>query len=155
MLRARTPRLRAAPLALAAACLACAAQRTLVIDSLPQGAEVRLDNQRLGTTPVEHEFLHYGARRITVFREGYRLHSERRELRPPWYGRFPIDFVSEVLLPFGWRDRKIFVYVLEPERGEVEEPDLAPVLQRAERLRRAGPEGPLPEPPPVRPEESR
>jgi hypothetical protein len=120
----------------------CAVQRQLVIDSDPPGAIVRLDETIVGTTPYEHSFDDYGSRRITLYRTGFRTTSEIVKLSPPWYGYFPLDFISEVLIPIGWKDRHEFQFKLEPDTGTAVEPDLGPVLERAERLRHAGPEGP-------------
>jgi hypothetical protein len=123
---------------------ACAAQRELVIDSVPQGALVRLDDTVVGTTPFETSFEDYGTRRVTLYLDGFRSQSQLVEVSPPWYGRFPFDLVSEVLLPFGWRDRHDVRVELVPESGTVKMPDLEAVLQRAESLRLAEPTGPRP-----------
>lgn len=120
----------------------CAAQKKLIITSTPEGARVRLDDEVIGHTPVEHDFHHYGTRRVTLQLDGYRTHSQRVKIRPPLYGRFPLDLVSEVLLPFGWKDRHVLDVPLEPEIGLVSQPDLEAVLQRAEIFRRATPAGP-------------
>jgi hypothetical protein len=135
---------------LAAALAGCAVRRELVVVSEPPGAILQLDEVIVGTTPYQRSFDDYGTRRITLQRTGFRTRSELIDVRPPWYSRFPLDFVSEVLLPFGWKDRQEFRFKLEPEVGRAAEPDLEPVLERAERLRRAGPEGPQPVKPPPR-----
>jgi hypothetical protein len=85
---------------------------------------------------------------VTLYLEGHRTHSERIRLKPLWYERFPLDIVSEVLLPFGWRDERALHLTLEPGEEVVTRPALESVFQRAEILRRAGPEGPkdLPSP---------
>lgn len=150
MIRTPRPRLRLRSTALAAACACfagCAAQRELVIRSEPPGAQVRLDDQIVGWTPYTTSFEAYGTRRVTLYRDGYRSASKLIELRPSWYGRFPFDILSEVVVPVGWKDRKFVDVTLEPESGEVTEPDLEAVLERAESLRMATPEGPLKLPP--------
>ncbi len=141
------------PLAVLAlsALTSCAVERTLKVQSEPPGAIIRLDNSlvrgddgELARTPVKLRYDDYGTRRITLYLDGYRIQSRRVRLRPPWYLRFPIDLVTEVLLPVGWKDRRSIQFELEPESGTVTEPDLEGVLQRAEFLRRAGVEGPKP-----------
>jgi len=140
--------LRTFALAAASALVAsCAAQRELVIRSDPPGAQVRLDDQIVGWTPYTTSFEAYGTRRVTLYRSGYRSASKLIVLRPVWYGRFPFDVLSEVVVPVGWHDRQFVDITLEPESGEVTEPDLEAVLQRAESLRMATPEGPLKLPP--------
>jgi hypothetical protein len=131
----------------------CAARRELAVISDPPGALVRIDEKIVGTTPYEERFQAYGTRRITLYRDGYRTSSRLVKLKPPWHGRFPLDIVSEVLVPVGWRDRHVVTVTLEPESGRVTEPDLQAVLKRAASLRLAGPEGPRPpEPRPLPPE---
>ena len=130
----------------------CAARRELVIHSDPPGAQVRLDNQIVGWTPYTTSFEAYGTRRVTLYLDGFRSQSLLVSLAPPWYGLFPFDVFCEVLIPTGWLDRHIVEMTLDPEVGEVTAPDLERVLRQAESLRMATPEGPLPVPPPARPE---
>ena len=110
--------------------------------SEPPGAEVRLDGQNVGNTPLELPFQHYGIRRLTLYLDGYLTHSEVIEVAPPWYGRFPIDLFSEVVVPVGWEDVHRIDARLDPGRDTIPEPDLTSVLDRAELMRRAGPDGP-------------
>jgi hypothetical protein len=129
----------------------CAVHRELVILSDPSGASVRLDQKMVGETPYRTEFDSFGTRRVTLYREGYRAWSGPVKLVEPWYSQFPFDFFSEVLFPFGWKYRKELRVALEPEGGSVTQPDLQKVLDRAEVLRKAGPEGPERSKPPVTP----
>lgn len=130
--------------ALAFSCAGCQAERVLRVTSTPPHAEVRVDGVRAGVTPIDLEFVHYGKRRVTIELGGYRNISEVIELSPPWYGVFPLDIVSEVLVPVGWRDVHVVHARLEPGGGALFARDLQGVLDRAESLRRAGPEGPQP-----------
>lgn len=125
----------------------CRAHRTLEVRTDPPGALVVVDQDVLGASPVEVEFWHYGVRRVTVSKPGYRTISQVVEVVPPWYARFPLDIVSEVLLPVGWRDHHEVALTLRPGLDEVTTPDIRSVLDRAEVLRRAGPEGPRALPP--------
>lgn len=120
----------------------CAAKRTLTITSDPAGALVRLDDEPVGSTPLEVEFLHYGTRRVTYSMEGFLTRSVLVEVRPPWYARFPLDILSEVVLPVGWRDDHPVHEILSPGSEQMRPPVLRSVLERAEALRRAGPTGP-------------
>jgi hypothetical protein len=142
--------------ALLAATLAsgCAAQRILDITSTPPGALILLDDRIVGETPYRAEFDAYGTRRITLYKTGYRTRSRLIELRPKWYARFPFDVVSEVLIPIGWRDEHPFHVTLDAESGSVTEPDLRDVLERANELRLATPDGPRPEGSREKPDES-
>jgi hypothetical protein len=125
-------------------CAGCAAQHELIVLSDPPGAIVRLDETIVGTTPHRQNFEDYGSRRITLYRNGYRTTSEIVKISPPWYAYFPLDFISEVLIPVGWKDSHEFHFQLELDDTSAAEPDIQPVLERAELLRHAGPEGPEP-----------
>ena len=114
---------------------ACAAKRTLLVDSVPPGAEVEIDGQRLGRTPLELEFQHYGARQVQLTLPGFAGWTKVVRVKSPWYGRFPFDFLSEILFPIGWRDHHEVLAVLEPQVGTVGDPDLQAVLGRARALR--------------------
>ena len=141
--------LRAAPLLLLAllALPACAARRTLTITSDPAGAEVRIDDVIVGQTPLVLPFFHYGTRRVTFYRPGYLTQSFEVDVEPPWYARFPVDFVTEIFVPVGWRDDHRIHADLRGGDEVRALPALRSVLERAEVLRRAGPLGPraLPE----------
>ncbi len=137
---------------LALALAGCRTQRSIEITSQPPGARVRLDEQEVGITPVTVPFEFYGTRRITFYKAGYRTRSEQIRLRPPWYFRFPLDVVTEVFLPFGWRDRRAYHMDLVQGQEVMSIPSLRSVIDRANVLRQSGPEGPrhLPE---TRPQE--
>lgn len=144
----RSNRPPAAALAIAVALLpSCAARRTLTITSDPAGAEVRIDDVIVGQTPVVLPFFHYGTREVTFYLEGYLTESFDVDVDPPWYARFPIDFVTEIFVPIGWRDGHRVHADLEGGEQLRTLPALQSVLERAEALRRAGPMGPrnLPE----------
>ncbi len=125
------------------ASLACRAQRELVITSEPPGAEIRLDGKLLAEkTPARVPFKDYGVRRISLYRDGYLRYSEAFDVRAPWYAQFPIDVLSEIVLPVGWHDRHKLRVKLVRGDTRIAAPDLLKVLERAESLRKAGPEGP-------------
>ncbi len=123
---------------------ACAAERKLIITSDPPGALVRLDDTIVGSTPYEVAFDAYGTRRVTLYKQGYRTASRLVPIAAPWYATFPIDIISEVLIPIGWKDIRRVDIAMEQDSGPVTRPDLAAVLQRAESLRLAEPSGPRP-----------
>jgi hypothetical protein len=96
---------------------------------------VRIDEEYKGRTPLTLPFLHYGDRRVSLYLAGYLASSEVLTLSPPWYGRFPLDIFSEVLIPVGWRQTVRHHVFLEPGSGKIPAPELNLVLQRAESLR--------------------
>lgn len=118
---------------------ACAASRVLAVDSEPPGAIVRLDEEIIGQTPLEYEFLHYGVRRITLYLAGYETWSQRVEIARPWHARFPVDIFTEVLFPIGTKDRHELSVELLPDEPSVAPPDIDALLERAYELRRSTP----------------
>jgi len=135
----------------------CRAERYLQITSTPPGAEVRLDDEAVGVTPVRVPFEHYGTRRLTFYLPGYRTSSRVIRVRAPWYARFPVDLLTEVILPLGLDDRRKVHQDLVHGEEVMSLPSLRSVIERANALRNAGPEGPheLPElAPSVVPKES-
>jgi len=119
---------------------ACRPHRTLMIESVPAGAVVRLDERPIGRTPLSYPFDHYGVRRISLYAPGYLTHSQRIDLSAPWFARFPIDLFTEVLLPLGLHHRvKLPVVHLEPDDGIEAQPAATEFVQRAARVRAARP----------------
>ena len=118
---------------------ACESKRILRVTSQPSGALVRLDEDVIGTTPLEYEFEHFGHRRVSLYRMGYQSYSEPIHLEAPWYARFPVDVVTEVLIPLGLDYTKERHVILELELGEEEPESLSSFVDRAEAIRNALP----------------
>lgn len=124
--------LQALAAAVAVSAAGCRPTRTLVIDSVPQGAVVRLDETVIGRTPLEHRFDHYGERRVSLYAPGYRTHSARESIRAPWHARFPVDLFTEVLLPLGLDHRVVLpTVVLEADSGDDAAPATSEFVARA------------------------
>ena len=130
-------------IALALITQSCQARRELLINSDPPGAQIRLDDTLLKEkTPASIPFKDYGVRRVTLYLDGYVTYSEAVHVSPPWYGYFPLDLFSEIVIPVGWHDRHRLRVKLVPGDTLVKSPDLVKVMQRAEDMRHAGPQGP-------------
>ncbi len=122
------------PLVLALACLcACGCvRRRMTIRTNPPGALVYVDDYEIGTTPISTNFVYYGQRKIRLVKDGYETKTVLQRIPPPWYQYFPIDFVTENLVPGEIRDHRTLTYNLRPQA-------LVPtdaLLGRAEQLRR-------------------
>jgi len=146
--------------AVAGGLTACQADRKIRVISRPSGAAVMFDDVEVGRTPVDIPFRYYGTRRLTLNKDGFRRETTTIRLHQPWYAYFPMDVFSELFNPIPYKDYYTVTFVLSRESGEVYDPDLAGLLRRADRLRRAGPLGPagtaesategnVPEDPPV------
>ena len=96
----------------------CRTRRVLAVESVPPGALVRFDEEIIGHTPLEHEFVHYGQRRLTLYLPGYHTWSERLDLDPPLRARFPLDVIWELIIPLGRTDRRLYHVELQQDRGE-------------------------------------
>ena len=105
-------------------------ERALVVETDPPGAEVWMDGDLAGLSPVRIPFSHYGTREVVVVKGGYAITREIRSLETPWYERFPLDFFSENLWPWTLTAERYFVYILKPQTVDPEE-----VLKRAEEMR--------------------
>lgn len=132
--------IRPAPLALVAllsTLAACRTTRTLRITTEPEGALVRLDEEVIGRSPLEHEFVHGGQRRLSLYLPGHRTWSRRIDLEMPWYSRFPMDLLTELLIPLGLdHEFEVDVRLTVDTREELgEEPALGAYLERALELR--------------------
>jgi len=111
---------------LLAMCLGCV-ERKMVVRSEPAGAPVWIDEEAVGTTPLEHPFAHYGLRRVRVGpirdekgRVAYGASERVVEVDAPWFQVFPIDFFTEVLWPGKMVDTHELNFVLERQEARPE-----------------------------------
>lgn len=115
------------------ACSGCV-QRRFTVRTNPPGAQVYVDDEYVGVTPVSFDYTYYGTRQIRLIRDGYETLTVRQAMPTPWYEYFPLDFVSENLVPYEIRDERSVEYQLQPQRIVPRDE----LLQRAEELRRSG-----------------
>ncbi len=125
--------------ALVLALSSCGARRYLNVTSEPPGAQVRLDEDLIGRTPLEFPFEHYGDRRLSLYLSGYSVYSERLRLKTPWHARFPFDIFTEVLLPLNLKYEKDVHVVLDLDDGARVQGNLSSFVERAEAIRDALP----------------
>ncbi|MBI2191010.1 MAG: PEGA domain-containing protein [Planctomycetes bacterium] len=130
--RRRSPvRLAAALAWVAVLALTGCVTRTMTIETDPPGAEVFAGGEYLGSSPVTRPFVFYGTQDIVLRKKGYEVKTVPMKLRPPFYQRFPIDFVPEVLYPGQIRDDQKFAYVLEASSTQAP----ADLVERAREVR--------------------
>ncbi len=87
--------------------------RRLVVESDPPGALVWLNDQEVGRTPLEREFVWYGTYDVQLRKEGYVVLDEKTRVWAPWWQIPPLDLIAE-LFPGHLQDRKRLSYSLEP-----------------------------------------
>ncbi|MFH1752766.1 MAG: PEGA domain-containing protein [Candidatus Omnitrophota bacterium] len=104
----------------AAACLILSAilltgclKRNLHIISDPPGATVYFNEEEVGTTPLDYDFIFYAVHKVEVKKEGYKSLATLENLKPPIYALLPLDFFTEII-PRDFWDRKELSYVLSP-----------------------------------------
>jgi hypothetical protein len=157
---AGSPRTGAAPdgSRVVAACLLAAVgglietgcvQRRMTIRSNPPGALVYVDDYQIGTTPVSTDFVYYGTRKIRLVKDGFETLTVRQPVPLPWYQIFPLDFVTENVVPWEIRDERVIDLAMVPAQPVVPES----VVARAETVRAAAmatvPRPAPPPPPPI------
>lgn len=133
-----------AAIAIALSAAGCV-QRRMTIRSNPPGALVYVDDYQIGTTPVSHDFVYYGTRKIRLVKDGYETLTVRQPFPVPWYEIFPLDFVTENLIPWEIRDERVVDLAMQPQASAP--PDL--VVARAEQVRLAAGSLPAAAPPPT------
>jgi len=131
---------------LALAAVGCV-QRRMTIRSNPPGALVYVDDYQLGTAPVSHDFVYYGTRKIRLVKDGYETLTVRQPFPLPWYQFFPLDFVTENLIPWEIRDERVVDLAMVPVAATPPES----VVARAEQARLAAGSLPPAEPPRIVP----
>src|SRR5688572_16596719 len=72
-------------------------QRTISIDSDPQGAVVYLNDEEVGRTPVTVPFTFYGTYDVRLEKPQYATMQTAREAKGPWWEAPGPDLVVEAL----------------------------------------------------------
>jgi hypothetical protein len=106
-------------------------ERQLTINTVPSGALIELNDEQIGLSPVTVNFNWYGDYNVTVRKEGFETLKTHRELKGPWYDKFPFDFFAQILSPKKIVDKYEWSFELEPKK-EVNREQL---LQDAQNLK--------------------
>jgi len=111
-------------------------ERKLTVKSEPSGAEVYLDGEKIGKTPVTVDFEQYGGREITLSKKNYLRQREIVRTETPVYEWFGIDFFFEMIWPLTIVDRHEFSFRLKPLTAEEPETpmDIEQLEKRSETL---------------------
>ncbi|MFH1706738.1 MAG: hypothetical protein ABIF71_02330 [Planctomycetota bacterium] len=95
---------------------------------------VRIDGRECGVAPCTVPFVAYGTREVTVTGPSGLATTAAVTLTRPWYEYFPIDFVSELILPL----RLTASFEITPAVPYPIPIDLDGVEERAGQFRQAG-----------------
>jgi hypothetical protein len=118
-------------LALAAitAATGCVERRYTIRTNVPAVAVV--NDEEIGPTPASKSFTYYGDRDIILIAPGYQTLRVRQKVDAPWWDNLFTEFFTENLIPFTFRDERVFDYVLVPSVN----PPVNDLVARAETLR--------------------
>lgn len=83
------------------------------INSNPQGANVTLNQQPYGPTPVDIPFIWYWYYDIKLEKEGYATIEDEQKFKTPIWAFPPLDLFAEAL-PFPIPDNRHLDYQLQP-----------------------------------------
>jgi PEGA domain len=109
-------------------------ERRFTVRSNPPGAQLYVDDYEIGTTPCSVSYTYYGTRKIRLVKDGYETAVVNQPMPAPWNQYFPIDFVTENLVPGHIRDERVVTYQMQPS---VQVPS-DQLVARAESLRQNG-----------------
>jgi hypothetical protein len=117
---------------LLAALISGCIERTVSINTEPQGATVFLNDQEVGKSPVKVPFTWYGDYDVIIRKPGYETVHTNCNVKTPWYETPGIDIFTECFMPFTVHDdRDLGTYPLEPRQT----PDREALLQAADEAR--------------------
>jgi len=105
-------------------------ERTLTINTEPEGALVVLNDEEIGTSPVTTSFEWYGDYWVRLSKEGYETLDTHRILQAPWYDKFPFDFFA-MLNPKRIVDSYEWTFELAPQK----QPTTEELIRSAEKLK--------------------
>jgi hypothetical protein len=91
-------------------------ERKLTINTDPAGAQVFLNDEEIGVSPVTASFNWYGDYNITIRKQGCETLQTHRKLQAPWYDLFPFDFLTQVLYPGRIVDSYEWSFDLKPQK---------------------------------------
>jgi hypothetical protein len=91
-------------------------ERTVTINTEPQGATVLLNDQEVGKSPVKVAFTWYGDYDVIVRKPGFQTVKTHERIRTPWYQYPVIDLITECLIPVTIHDDRVLeTLVLQPQ----------------------------------------
>ncbi|MDH7599094.1 MAG: PEGA domain-containing protein [Sedimentisphaerales bacterium] len=111
-------------------CQGCV-ERTITINTTPDGARIWLNDELVGTSPTTVTFQWYGDYRVKIAKPGYQVIQTHRKVKAPWYDAFPFDFFAQVIWPGRVVDSHQWSFTLH----EATCPTHEELVQRAQALR--------------------
>lgn len=107
-------------------------ERTVSINTEPEGAIVMLNDEEVGRTPVRVPFTWYGDYDIIIRKPGFQTVKTHHKINTPWYETPGIDIFTECFMPFTVHDdRTLDTFVLQPAQPV----DKQALLQSADEMK--------------------
>ena len=104
-------------------------ERVMHITSEPEGALVYLNDDEVGRTPVDVEFMYYGTYDVRLEKEGYQALSTMQKAKAPWWEAIGPDLAAEAIpnnrVELNWH------FKMEPRGAD----DEGAVIERARQMR--------------------
>ena len=116
---------------LAIVVLAGCVERRLTINTEPADALVVLNDEEIGQSPVTVPFSWYGDYNVRISKEGFQTLRTHRELKGPWYDKFPWDFFAQIVNPKRILDSYEWTFELAPQQ----QPDRDELIRSADDLK--------------------
>lgn len=119
--------------------LAACVERKLHVRTIPSGAIVKVNGERIGTSPASWRFDHYGKVLVEAELPGYEREQRVVRLKTPGFQRPVVDFFTDVVYPGTIHDDHEVLLKLRP-LPDLTEDRIARTLEslaRAARARRA------------------
>src|SRR3954452_7643669 len=101
-------------LVLGLGCLPGCVERRYTIRTDPPGAQVIVNGEEVGPTPVSRSITYYGDREITLMLDGYQTQTVIQPIKAPWWDNYLTEFFTENLIPYTFRDERDFTFQLSP-----------------------------------------
>ncbi len=74
-------------------------ERKITVNTNPSGAQVFLNDEEIGVSPVTTSFKWYGNYNVTIRKQGFETLQTTRQLKAPLHDYFPFDFLAQVVYP--------------------------------------------------------
>lgn len=90
----------------------CVERRYTIRTNVPAVAYV--NGEEVGPTPASRSFVYYGDREIILNAPGYQTLKVVQPIDAPWWDNMLTEFFTENLVPFTFRDERVYQYNLVP-----------------------------------------
>jgi len=109
-------------------------ERQLTIITTPPGAQVFLNDEDMGESPVTAAFKWYGDYNVRIIKPGFQTLNTHRPLQGPWYDSFPFDFLAQIVNPRRITDAYEWSFELQPRQPVARDALIARALSLSQQM---------------------